>query len=284
MSGIPRRAIEDGAISPGKLNAVLKDGKYFYANGHELAPIVSFNDPSVAMVVGTDTTATILYGDCPVSFRTVAAVGHSSEGPVKAAGGESVDIFQQAATGQGYEYSFVSFPETVTGHDASEPFVYTVGSSAPLKIRLKCVLPNVSGIQDLYVGFRNGVASPTSFDNFTDAAAVAVDLGDVFVKTILNNAATVETDSGEDWADTEEHEVQVVVGLPSNGFTGNGAGVARFFLDGAEIGAPFTFDTGDEIFPFVFINNNQTTGEAGGALLTELEVAYLADVDDYYVN
>ena len=283
MSGIPRRAIADGAITPKKLDdTILKNGRYFIASGQELPMTVAHNQPDAFFATGVDELASVLWRMGPVTVRARLTLA-TGDGPSKNAVGEPVDLMDQAATSDMLEYAFCSFPLSVSGHDASDPFIYTVGSSPPMMIRLKATVPVVLACEPLAVGFRVGEASaPDTIDAAGDVAAVGSELGEIWTTTNLNGDVAVETDTGEVWADTEEHEIKVVLGVASSG-SGPSAGVARFFYDGVEVGAPFTFDTGDEVFPIVWAQNNQTTGAVGGVLLTELEVAYLADIDDHYV-
>ena len=281
MSGIPRRAIEDGAVSPNKLSRAVYGWTRFLALGHELPAQITYNnvtdwdppDPTV------DTYQTVLFRNGPVTARFMAA---GTDPLQKGNSGEALQLVNTTTTDSGYEYAWASFPEIVSGHDASEPFVYTVGLSKPLMIRFKGKNSTVSAVQ-CRVGFRKGQAGPGAFDDMTDAAVLNMLDGDVLVSTILNDAATSDVDTGLDVADGVEFEFKVVLGVAGGPGNQPSAGVARFFYDGVEVGAPFTFDSGDEIFPVLWGLDDGGGGSGDRLILTELEVAYLADIDDHYV-
>jgi hypothetical protein len=53
-------------------------------------------------------------------------------------------------------------------------------------------------------------------------------------------------DSGQDWADGEEHELMLTVGE-----SGLPTGTVRFFFDGEQIGVnPYAFESADVVAPF----------------------------------
>jgi len=91
--------------------------------------------------------------------------------------------------------------------------------------------------------------------------------GDIYIETILNNAATVSTDTTQNWANTESHELRVDV---------DADGVATFMIDGAEptVTASVTLDAGDSMIPFMFFLQANAS-QAGAIVLEEFESSYV---------
>ena len=86
------------------------------------------------------------------------------------------------------------------------------------------------------------VADPKA--TYTDYACLDVDNGNIKVETALNNSTATPTDTTDDWADGEIHELEVYV---------SAAGVASFKIDGSDPTVnthSVTFDNGDIVTPF----------------------------------
>lgn len=125
---------------------------------------------------------------------------------------------------------------------------FTIGTSEPFFLSVRFKIEDVSGTDDCAIGFRKTQASQANFDDYTDAATLNVISGDVFIETILNNAATTSTDTTSNWADTETHTLTVKVAKD---------GKALYEIDGTAptTTAAFTFDSGDVVHPFMFMLN-----------------------------
>lgn len=129
---------------------------------------------------------------------------------------------------------------------------FTIGTDNDFFLRVKFKIADVSGTDDCAVGFRKSAAYAANIDDYTDMAVLNVILGDIKIETILNNAATVTTDTTDNWADAETHELKVRV---------SAAGVVTYQIDGAAptVIAAFTFDDGDVVIPFFYFLHATTT-------------------------
>ena len=106
------------------------------------------------------------------------------------------------------------------------------------------------------------VADPKA--TYTDYASLDVNAGDIYAETALNNTTATPTDTTDNWADGEIHELAVYV---------SNAGVATFKIDGADPTVnshSVTFDAGDVVTVFgAFMKG---AGEAADVEHIRLEV------------
>lgn len=154
----------------------------------------------------------------------------------------------------------------------NNPAHYKMGTDEAF-FRLLFSAEDISGA-DLLVGFRKVAAFTADWNDYTDLAALRV-LGDsssaagaVSIETILNNAATSQTATGDTVADATATEFLVEI----RGRT------ARFFVNGASPSTDlttFVFDDTDVVTPFVFFLN--TTDVVGELKLRRAEWGLLAD-------
>jgi hypothetical protein len=142
---------------------------------------------------------------------------------------------------------------------------YTVGSA--FYARLKFSIATVAGTDDCAFGFRKAEAYQTNLDDYDEMAVLNVISGDIKIETILNAGDTATTDTTENWADTEAHELRVNVAAD---------GAVTFAVDGnaPSVVASFSFDAGEVIIPFMFFL--QANASQTGALnLIEFESSYV---------
>lgn len=193
------------------------------------------------------------------------------------------DIIQDVAVADdGVEYDFGgSYPGDTSG--GRSQFAFTVGTDADFFAKLKFRIEDVSGTDDCAFGFRKLELGRGNLDDIDEMAALNVISGDVKVETILNNAATVTTDSLFNWADLGTHTLEVrVVGRR-----------ARYYINGTELGnsvtvdgdgtaitpqatvtAPsFSFDSGEVVIPFFF--HLHDTDLTDNLFFKEFEVGHL---------
>lgn len=167
-------------------------------------------------------------------------------------------ITQDLTDNDGIEY----IGATVIG--SGNPAQYVIGTDRAFFCRARVTIADVSGTDDFSVGFRIVAAGQANFDDYTDLAGIGLNnaTGDIFIETILNNAATTSTDTTNNWADTETHTLSVFV---------SAAGVVTYQLDDAAplVVAAFTFDAGDTVTPYIFFLNATTT--PGAVSLLEWE-------------
>ncbi len=125
---------------------------------------------------------------------------------------------------------------------------FKVGTDPAFFFRVRFSIADVSGTDDCAIGFREAEAYQANIDDYTDMAVLNVISGDIFIETILANAATVSTDTTNNWADAEIHELKVLV---------SSTGVVTYLIDGVAplVTAAYTFTSGLFVVPFIFFLN-----------------------------
>jgi hypothetical protein len=123
---------------------------------------------------------------------------------------------------------------------------FTVGTDAAFFARMKFYIDDVSGTDDCAFGFRKVSAYQANLDDYTDMAVLNVISGNINIETILNDGTTTTTDTTDDWADTEIHELEVRV---------SASGVVTYKIDGLAptTTAAFTFDDAEVVVPFIYL-------------------------------
>ena len=118
---------------------------------------------------------------------------------------------------------------------------YTIGTSPAFYAKVKFSIADVSGIDELRMGFMKDQAfnaDPTSMDDF---AALQHNAADISSVTNLNDAGQATTDLGyTNWADAESHTWEVRV---------SASGAVTYYHDGAvdSLAPAFSFDDGDNV-------------------------------------
>jgi hypothetical protein len=128
------------------------------------------------------------------------------------------------------------------GGASGKPFI--IGTDPAFYFCITLTISDVSGTDDLHAGFRRASAGNATFDNYTDLATIGAISGDIYIETILNNAATTSTDTTDNWADAATKKLCTYV---------SAAGAVTYKIDGAAptTTAAFTFDDGDPVIPFI---------------------------------
>lgn len=131
------------------------------------------------------------------------------------------------------------------GITAKQRHSYIIGTDGPFFFRVKMKIEDVSGTDDLAIGFRKVEACRANIDDYLDMAVLNVISGNITIETIDDNAATTSTDTTDDWADAATKTLAVYV---------SAAGVVTYKIDGVAptTTAAFTFDTGDTVMPFLY--------------------------------
>lgn len=144
---------------------------------------------------------------------------------------------------------------------------FTVGTDAAFFLRTRFSIEDVSGTDDCAIGFRKVEANQANIDDYADMAVLNVISGDINIETIVGGAGTDTTDTTDNWANTETHELQVNV---------SAAGVVTYLIDGVapSTTAAYTFTDGLNVMPFFYFL--QDTDIAGAVPLMVWECGYLA--------
>lgn len=149
------------------------------------------------------------------------------------------------------------------GGASGRPFV--VGDDPAFYTCVTLTIADVSGTDDLHVGFRESEAATATFDNYTDLATIGAISGDIYIETILANASTVSTDTTDNWADAASHKLCVYV---------TAAGVTTFTTDDAAptTTAAYTFADGTAVIPFIHYLHAATS--PGAITITKWQTGY----------
>lgn len=145
--------------------------------------------------------------------------------------------------------------ELTNGVSALSSAAYTVGSFPQGKsifCQVKFKIDDISDVTEIFYGFRKAEAYQADPDNYDEMCSfnVGLDLdGQIEIHTILNNTATVETDTTlADWADAGEHTLRIEL---------SPVGIASFQYDAAvpTVTASFDFDNAEVLIPFFHMNS-----------------------------
>ena len=126
-------------------------------------------------------------------------------------GTQTIVVPSAETTGMNYGYDqtdndgiqWVASMNTHKGYPSIDRF--TVGTHGPFYTELVFSIEDVSGTDDCAFGFRKVEAFTPAIDDYNDMAALNVISGDIFIETIKANAATVSTDTTQNWADGVTH-------------------------------------------------------------------------------
>lgn len=262
--GVPLRKMDAASINAHKLVTRLKNHKYIYQLFNHDPICTTQLSQGVPTGTGGDINRAI-FGGGGLVVDYIAKGTQTLLVPLldRASTAYGLDISQDQTDNDGVEWVFGG------GLNFQNPFRFTLGTDTSFFAKLKMKIMDVSGTDDCAFGFRKIEASQANIDDYDEMACVNVQLGNVYVETILNNAATVATDSTVDWADeaTKTIEVQVIGRKPS------------YYVDGVKLtGIPsYTFDSGEIVQPFLFFLQATTT--PGKVYLQEFECGLLADVN-----
>jgi len=174
---------------------------------------------------------------------------------VPSIGATGLDVSMDATDNDGVEIT--------QGITARSRAAFTVGTSGAFYAKLTFTLADVSDTDDCAFGFRKAEAYQANIDDYDEMACLNVISGDIYIETILNNAATVSTDTTNNWADAASHTLEVYV---------SATGVVTFKIDGAAptVTATHTFDSAEVVVPFFFMLH--AAASTAGAVLTQWEV------------
>lgn len=142
---------------------------------------------------------------------------------------------------------------------------FIIGTDTAFFLRTRFSIDDVSGTDDCAIGFRKVEANQANIDDYADMAVLNVISGNIFIETIKGGAATVSTDTTDNWADNATHELVVNV---------SSTGVVTYTIDGVAptVTAAYTFTTALNVMPFFYFLQN--TDIAGVVPLMVWECGY----------
>lgn len=157
-----------------------------------------------------------------------------------------VDIAFDLADNEGVEIG-----QGITARSVS---AFTAGTDA-FYLDVVIEVTDISGTDDLAVGFRLAEAYQANVDGYNTWAALNVISGDITIETELNGGGTTSTDTTNDVTDTQSVRLRVIVS--SGGVVtyqvGTGAGGATPTLAAPTVTAAFTFSDADVLVPFIYL-------------------------------
>ena len=133
----------------------------------------------------------------------------------------------------------------------SNPIAWKVGEDDAFFIRVRAMITTVAGTDDFAIGFRKQEANQAAIDDYADMAVINVIAGDIKTETIVGGAATVTTDTTDNWANLASKVVEIQV---------SSAGVVSYMVDGSEptTVVDYTFTDALTLIPFVYFLQNAT--------------------------
>ena len=144
---------------------------------------------------------------------------------------------------------------------------FKIGTSPAFFFKVKFSIEDVSGINELRCGFaQKDEAFTATIDNYTDAAWMTVNGGDIETKTILDNAATVTQDltapSSGNWGDGETHTLKILV---------SATGVVTYELDDTTPTGVVAYTFADELLVTPMWVHIHASGVADAIIWQEFE-------------
>jgi hypothetical protein len=135
--------------------------------------------------------------------------------------------------------------EICAGILSNNPNAFQVGSAKSFFLRTRLKLGVVANTDDCAIGFRKAEAFQANIDDYADMAVLNVISGDIKIETIVGGAATVTTDTTDNWADGDVKDLEVIV---------DENGAVTYSINGNEptVVADYTFTDGLTVVPFLY--------------------------------
>lgn len=195
---------------------------------------------------GTAAVHNIIYLDDGHKINYVPIVGQSGV-IAMTANGLNIGLDQNANDG-------AEFYLGVTGASSIGSII---GTTNAFQTCITFQIADVSGTDEMHIGFRRAETVNATFDNYLDVASIGFVATDTSfnLETILNNGGTTTTDTTDTLANATSVKVCVLV---------SSAGVVTYTIDGSAptTTAAFTFDDGDFVIPFLhYLQSVDLTGD-----------------------
>ena len=221
------------------IDEAANDRKQIYRFG--TPPIISDYEHATAQAV--DGTA----GD-----RTIHAYADGLNMTFYPIVGQAIDAPVPATTGMNYAYDqvdddgfqLVMSDSVAKGREGLDRF--TVGNQA-FSAELELSIGDVTGSDDTFFGFAKVDVHRAAIDDCDEMAGFNIIGGVVNTETVINNAATVTTDTTlDDWGDGEVHRLKILVSK---------AGAVTYEYDGATptVTVAYSFDIGEVVTPTLYV-------------------------------
>lgn len=149
--------------------------------------------------------------------------------------------------------------ELTQGITSLSPAAFVVGTDGAFYLEIDLAIEDASGVGPLMIGFRKAEAYQADYNDYDELFAIGVEgtsnPNKIQIAKILNNAATVLTDTTDTWADAAQKKAKVAV---------SAAGVCTAFINGTTptTTVAHTFDNGEVVVPFIYLLNEADVGGA----------------------
>ncbi len=155
--------------------------------------------------------------------------------------------------------------EICPGILSSNPNAFKAQTASPFFFRVRLTLATVASTDDCAFGFRLAEAYQANIDDYNDMAVLNIISGDIKIETILNGAATVTTDTTDNFTDAQTKDLKIMV---------DENGAVTYQIDGAEptVTAAYTFRAGIYVVPFHFFLHSASS--AVGIRIQEWECGF----------
>jgi hypothetical protein len=128
---------------------------------------------------------------------------------------------------------------------------FICGVSDPFFFRVRMKIGVVGNTDDCAIGFRKAEAYQANIDDYNDMAVLNVISGNIFIETIKTNAATVSTDTTDNWTDAQTKDLQVNVDE-------NGAVTYLINGEAPTVTAAYSFTDSLNVVPFFYFLHSNT--------------------------
>lgn len=141
--------------------------------------------------------------------------------------------------------------EICSGILASNKNAFQVGSSSGFFFRCRLLLSVVANTDDCAIGFRKAEAYQANIDDYADMAVLNVISGDINIETIVGGAATVTTDTTDNFTNTQVKDLEVRV---------DADGAVTYLINGVDptVVADYSFTDGLTVVPFFYFLHTNT--------------------------
>ena len=156
--------------------------------------------------------------------------------------------------------------ELCAGIINSNKMAFKICEDAAFFFRVRFSIQTVAGTDDCAIGFRKVEAYQANIDDYADMAVLNVISGNITIETILSGAATVSTDTTDNWTDGQTHQLEVFV---------SNSGVVTYTIDNVAptVTAAYTFTDGLYVVPFIFMLNANAS-QVGECNILEWECGF----------
>ena len=213
------------------------------------SPLLQSNDTLGSAPTGATGDINLMaLQDGTIMEQVILGPGQTIIAPRMTENGLSIGLDNIFETGA--EYNF--------GARNNAKHVYTIGTSRAFFMEASFYVEDISGSQPLVIGFRKVEDNVPLFGNYTDLAVIGLRTIapiNVVLTTRLNEGLLTTTDTTDPWGgDGAVQTVKVLV---------SGSGSVTYEIAGSTptVTAPFTFDNGDLVMPFIYFLHSATLAD-----------------------